>query len=109
MDNVFAQPELLQYLLTIAAGAMVLIVAALLGATGIKLTIKQAQQVRFYWSQYYPTLRAQFDQPTDTLPVAFDRVMDRIVQADWNLFLSAFGTALVDAINKRVEVKEVAK
>jgi hypothetical protein len=109
MDNVFAQTELLQYLLTIAAGALVLIVAALLGMTGVKLTIKQAQQVRFYWSQYYPTLRAQLDQPTDAAPMAFDRLMDRVLQADWNLFLSAFGTALVDAINKRVEVKEVAK
>jgi hypothetical protein len=102
MDNVFANTEVLQWLLTLAAGALVLIGAAAVGATGLKLTAKQGQQFRFYLREYYPTIRAQVDQRTDMIPTRADRVMDKLIEADWDAAVSAFGVALIDAAYRRI-------
>jgi hypothetical protein len=104
MDNVFANTAILQWLLTLAAGALVLISAAALGAAGLKLTAKQGQQARFYLRQYYPTIRAQVDQRTDTIPTAADKIADKIIEADWDALLSTFLLALVDAGYQRAGI-----
>ena len=102
MNDVFAHTEVLQYLMTVAAALVVVIAAGLVSTAGIKLTVKQAQQVRFYFSQYYPTIRAQVDQPTDRAPQFVDRVLDRVIAADWDKAFSMFAVALIDAANKRI-------
>lgn len=100
-NDIFAQTEILQYLLTFAAGALVLIVAGLIGMVGIKFTVKQSRDAAYYWRQYEPAIRAQVDQPTDKLPVLFDRALDRVLFADWDKAVVAFALALIDTINQR--------
>lgn len=106
MNDVFAQTEILQYLLTFAAGALVLVVAGLIGMVGIKFTAKQMRDAAYYWRQYEPAIRAQVDQPTDKLPVLFDRALDRVLFADWDKLVSAFALAVIKIINERAKPEE---
>ncbi len=108
LNTIFTNVEVLKALATVLAALAFMGVIALVSVTGIKLTVKQAQQVRFYWTQYYPTIRAQVDEPTDRLPVAVDRALDRLLYADWDKLVSAFALTLVDMINKRVDPQEAA-
>jgi predicted PurR-regulated permease PerM len=106
LHEVFANPDILKSLATILAALLMAGGIALVSLSGLKLSVKQAQQVRYYWREYYPTLRAQIDQPTDSIPSALDRILDRVLYADWDKLISAAAVALVDSVNKHVDPQE---
>lgn len=106
LHEIFANPDILKSLATILAALLMAGGIALVGLSGLKLSVKQAQQVRYYWREYYPVLRAQIDQPTDSIPSAFDRILDRVLYADWDKLASAVAVAVVDTVNQQLDPAE---
>ena len=73
MNELFSNPEVIRVIATAAAGGTLAAFGAAMIALNLKYTIKQAQQVRFYFSRYYPTIREQVDQNDDLAIKLLDR------------------------------------
>jgi predicted PurR-regulated permease PerM len=107
LKDLFASPEAMKWLAMIAASVIVVLVTALVGAVSLKLTAKQIKTAEYYWREYSAKLREQVDEPSDPMNVAIDKLLDRLFEANWNVFVSSFMTALIDAVSQRVPPREV--
>jgi predicted PurR-regulated permease PerM len=107
LKDLFASPEAMKWLAMIAASVIVVLVTALIGAVSLKLTAKQIQTAKYYWSEWGAKLREQVDEPGDPLNVTIDKLLDRLWEANWNVFVSTLATALIDAVSQHVPPREV--
>jgi len=61
--------------------------------------------------RYEPQVVAAVDQPTDSIPLRIDGLLDRVYPADWNHYaaiaLPAFYRALADALEAGAPAQEV--
>lgn len=52
----------------------------------------------YYLREYEPALIAQFDEPFDTPVVRLDRLLDRIVPADWDKLIATLAPPVLRAM-----------
>jgi hypothetical protein len=94
MSEIFASPDVLRTLATVAGSAALLALTLLIA----KYSTKQVRDLVFYAIQYKPRLIAAVDQPGDPFNVALDKLLDKALPGDWDQRASVFLPAFLNAL-----------
>ena len=95
MSEIFASPDVLRTLATVAGSAALLALTLLIAKYGTK----QVRDLFFYAVQYKPRLIAAVDQPGDPFNVALDKLLDKIHEEDWDKLAAAFLPTFLEALS----------
>lgn len=94
--------EQLESLLVLLAGVIAIPLTALIVAGLVKYAAKWTKDIAYYVRAYQPAVVSAVDQPGDPVNVQIDKLLDRIVKANWDVFaakvLPAFLNALADGL-----------
>ncbi len=95
MSDFIAHPEVLRWLAALIAGLLLLGLALL----STRFTVRQWRDLRACWRDYRPTFVAATDQPTDAVHVIADRLLDKVLRADWATFTVPLAAYLVRGLD----------